>query len=89
MCHCFFLDYICLCCKRVSNEKEKKEVMNTSSSISNIQKDQEYLHSHNVRGVIERLIADIVRDKPENACEYMARWAAKQREASQGSGTRV
>ncbi|EAN86567.1 hypothetical protein C3747_95g265c [Trypanosoma cruzi] len=51
-------------------------------NISSIQKDQAYLHSHNVRGIIERLVADVLRDKPENACEYMAQWAARQRAAA-------
>ncbi|CBH14076.1 uncharacterized protein TEOVI_000042000 [Trypanosoma equiperdum] len=50
-------------------------------SISSIQRDQEYLHSHNVRGMLELLIADVILERPENACEYFALWASrKQRE---------
>ncbi|ESL10784.1 hypothetical protein TRSC58_01477 [Trypanosoma rangeli SC58] len=48
-------------------------------NISSIQKDQAYLHSHNVRGILERLVADVLREKPENVCEYLAAWAAHRR----------
>ncbi|KEG11039.1 hypothetical protein DQ04_03041100 [Trypanosoma grayi] len=58
-----------------------------SHNISSIQKDQEYLHSHNVQGILQRLVADVVQEKPENACEYMAQWAAKQMEARRSTGT--
>ncbi|KAH8618756.1 hypothetical protein ERJ75_000252500 [Trypanosoma vivax] len=54
---------------------------NGLASISSIEKDQEYLHSHNVRGMLERLIADVILERPENACEYFSKWAARQRAA--------